>query len=80
MPFTKEEMKAVFADIKANRKRLAECVGPHDFVGIADTIRGHATNGDAIYRKMKCSKCDGELGAIESHYYALGLKHGKECK
>jgi hypothetical protein len=66
-----KEMMKIWEDVKANHKRLRECVGPHDFVEASYVVEALG-----ITRKYRCLKCDGIIDAIACDWYKLGLKHG----
>jgi hypothetical protein len=70
---TSAQVTRILADVRSNRAKLDGCVGPHDF-----SIE--ATPGRTFGRRLRCSKCRGDLDAVHVHYYNAGLKHGRADK
>lgn len=73
----KAEAEALWAAVKANRKAIDECPGPHDFVGIESELQTVTQDGGKLYRKYKCTQCGGEVTTHDWYWYQHGLKHGK---
>jgi hypothetical protein len=62
----REELLAIWDQVKANQARLDGCPGPHDF----RSIPGNA-------RRQRCATCGGELDLCNVLHYQEGLKHGR---
>lgn len=65
----KTQLKKIWEEVKANQKRLEECVGPHDFE--------EEKNDKPGIPDMICKKCNGRLKKTEAVWYLKGLKHGR---
>ena len=63
------DVKRIWAEVKANQKRLSECEAPHIFEPKEKT--------DSYLSKFVCKKCGGEVGSSEFAWYEKGLEHGK---
>lgn len=70
-----EVVNEIWEAVKANTFRLAACAGPHRFQAIIDDPKR-----PEFYRKMRCSKCAGELDRVQAHWYNRGLDHGQAQK
>lgn len=70
MGLTKEDMKNVLAEVKANIARLQGCKVPHDFKPTSG--KPEATIGE----KYECTKCKGRVDHVAYAWYVKGLKHG----
>jgi hypothetical protein len=68
---SRDEMKGILADVRANHKTLDECPGPHEFSAIEPGKFGS---------KHRCAKCGGTIGAVETGWYRRGLEHGGRPK
>lgn len=66
---SREKIQGIWEDVKENARKLNGCPGPHDF-----SIE--TTRGKALSKRWKCSKCGGEVSAVEKRWYCLGLEHG----
>jgi len=75
---SKEEMLALWEEVKANSKRLVDCSGPHDFVGIEAELQGETKDGGKLYRRYVCTKCGGKILSHDKLWYERGLQHGRE--
>ncbi len=56
------------ARVRANQALLDGCAGPHDFPEPAEHLLG---------ARLLCTRCGGELRAIEARWYRRGLEHGR---
>ena len=65
----KETAQQIWQAVKANKKRLDNCNGPHDFQPIHE-------DGKKLVRDYRCSKCGGKIDAIHKIWYCEGLEHG----
>lgn len=68
---SKPEMNAIWEQVKANHKRLDECVGPHVFT------REVSRTGKLV-RRWACERCGGEIETVDKSWYEMGLKHGRQ--
>lgn len=68
---SKAERERIWAEVKANSKRLDDCETPHEFVEYEQ---------EPNFRKKRCTKCLGTLSAIDALWYERGLQHGRESK
>lgn len=66
----KVEVKKIWEQVKANLKRLDECVGPHDFQRLALETK--------LMFRFRCTKCGGEIEGDNRSWYERGLKHGRQ--
>lgn len=78
MPMTRVEAAALWAEVKANAKRLVECAGPHTFIGDETDVQSTLPSGEKIYRRFVCTKCGGKAGAFDRAWYERGLEHGRK--
>lgn len=60
----------IWEQVKANSARLASCRNPHTFVALE-------TSG-SIVRRWRCTRCNGEIDAINKIWYEKGLEHGRK--
>lgn len=65
-----ETCKSILANVKANHKKLDECIGPHYF----------KREDDKPLSKYICSKCGGHVDAIYKDAYDTGLIHGRKVQ
>lgn len=69
----------VLVEVKANQKRLNECVGPHDFSICIDRHSKkpieNPTPAQLFGAKWECSKCHGRVDSIHKIWYQKGLHH-----
>lgn len=65
----RDEVFALWEQVKANHKRLDECQGPHVFVSL--------TPEKQIGQRFRCDRCQGEADGVHVHWYRLGLAHGQ---
>ncbi len=63
----REESLRIFEQVKANRRALDACDGPHDFAGVDEGRPG---------RDYRCKKCNGKVDVHAHYWYEQGLKHG----
>lgn len=75
MVMTKEECRVIFEQVQANTKRLANCVGPHNFVDCEGE-----TSPLRTFRKQRCTLCHGQLNELDVIWYKRGLEHGRSEK
>lgn len=69
---TPAEARALWADVKANSKRLDECPRPHVFEEIAPRY------GRQLLPDYRCAVCGGTVDATRRHWYQLGLDDGRK--
>lgn len=62
----RDEIRAIWERVKANRKRLESCDGPHDFS--RRYKRGAST-------RYQCIKCKGNVDHNQKIWYELGIAH-----
>ena len=67
---SKAKMKEIFEEVKANAKKLDECVGPHEFWVVDEAT-------PPLKSEYVCKRCGGRLRAQEHYWYEKGLEHGK---
>lgn len=66
-----DDLRGIWADVKANHKRLDECPGPHEF--------DFDPNATPLRRKATCRKCGGQLDTTDARWYLKGLEHGRKA-
>ena len=71
------QMQAMWNEVKANHKRLNECQGPHDFVGVESELRYTLKDG-SVYGRYVCKKCNGKVFPNDKIWYERGIEHGKK--
>jgi hypothetical protein len=65
-----EEVTRIWEEVKANKKLLDSCKGPHDF--------GMLTSEGGLSRaKYTCKNCGGWVGAAYRRAYEEGFAHGR---
>lgn len=69
MNSTHFDPKAILAEVRVNHAKLDAC-SRHDFVGMPDgAIR---CNNGILYRKYRCTRCDGRVDSHAADWYRLG--------
>ena len=80
--FKRAEMDAIFQEVKANQKRLKECVRPHDFSICLDRRTKepipNPTPQQLFGAKWKCTLCGGIVDGLEKRTYLEGLNDGSK--
>jgi hypothetical protein len=68
----REDILAIWADVKANQARLDRC-SRHDFAPMDSdpAKRGH------LGMKYRCKNCQGTIDGIAHGWYQEGLEHGR---
>lgn len=73
-------MDAIFQEVKANQKRLRECVRPHEFSICLDRHTKakipHPTDQQKFGAKWKCAKCGGIVDGLTKRTYDEGVNDG----
>lgn len=64
--------EAIWANVKANAKRLDECRGPHDFTD--------ASPEKPLNKNWICVDCGGTVNTVAKNWYLRGLAHGRATK
>ncbi len=64
-----ERTQTIMRAIMANTAKLNGCAGPHDFTVDRTPEKKH-------FKRWACTKCAGEIEAIELLWYKRGLAHG----
>ena len=70
----KLDVKKIWKEVQANRKRLDECEAPHVF----KKKEKEDDSPRSLRSIFVCEKCNGEIGASEYSWYTKGLEHGKK--
>jgi hypothetical protein len=65
----RNELKGIWAKVKANQRRLDGCPGPHDFQD--------ASPDKAVGKDYVCSKCQGKVQGPAFRWYTKGLEHAR---
>lgn len=73
---SKEEVKQIFEEVKANQKKLTGCVTPHDFQP-APTARRENT---PFCDRYTCTKCKAWVTDDAYRWYVKGLEHARKEK
>jgi hypothetical protein len=68
MPLAREDVHAIWKEVKANHARLDSCSGPHDF----------GPHVAALNVNYTCNKCGGSVNASARSWYEKGLAHGRK--
>ena len=70
----------IWAEVMANKNKLEGCAGPHDFSICLDRHTkqpiDNPTNIQLFGAYWRCSKCGGQVDAINKSWYNKGLKAG----
>lgn len=69
---TRDEARAIFADVKANSKRLDECPRPHEFEPM------EPRKGRVLLPDYWCKVCGGTVDATRRRWYELGLEDARK--
>jgi hypothetical protein len=64
------EAKKLWDTVLANRKKLDDCVGPHDF-------SKDLTPTQTLLKRWECTKCGGSVDSHAKHWYDAGLLDGQ---
>lgn len=67
---SKEAVRDIWEEVKANKKLLDSCRGPHDF-------RDMSTDGGLQRVKFRCDLCQGIVNGAYRRAYEEGLAHGR---
>ena len=65
------DAKKLWAEVQANSKAMANCVGPHDF---------ERTGSQTTSTKFRCKKCGGTTHGANVYWYQQGLAHGRKVR
>ena len=68
----RDSINTIWLQVKANGKRLRECVGPHQFVAMKPGPRR------TIPEFYECTRCLGQVDSRHRTWYEEGLRHGLE--
>lgn len=71
------DLKALLEEIKANKRLLDSCAGPHEL----EPFRWYGSNPDkpeGLVRYYRCKLCGGQIPATDARWYLKGVAHGKK--
>ena len=67
---SKERIREIWEEVKANKKLMDNCAGPHDFSEMS-------TSGGMMRTQFRCAKCGGVVNGAYRRAYEEGLAHGR---
>ena len=67
---SKDRIKEIWEEVKANQKLMEGCEGPHDFFAMS-------TTGGMMRTQFRCVKCGGVVNGAYRRAYEEGLAHGR---
>jgi ferredoxin-like protein FixX len=70
MKTKKDEVSAIFENVRRNAAMLAACPG-HIFTRVEP---------DRVFSKYRCTVCGGTVDTTQAHWYDRGMAHGRALR